>query len=231
MADEHRGPDKKLPMTTLLAGPEKKFINYLTPKMPKWIEGYHLTMMTVPWSAGIIFFGYLAGKQNNLHWLWLTSLMIFLQWFTDSFDGAMGRYRGTGLIKWGFYMDHLLDYVFLASILIGYTFSLDGTNRQIVYLLIPVCSCFMMNSFLAFGATGEFKVTYLKTGPTEMRIWFIVLNTLLIFFGTAWIEMLLIYILIGSILLLCFIVYRSQKYIWKIDMDIKARSAQEQSQQ
>jgi archaetidylinositol phosphate synthase len=222
MADEHRGPDKKLPMTTLLAGPEKKFINYLTPKLPKCLETYHLTLMTIPWSAAIIFFGYLAAKQQNLHWLWLTSFMIFLQWFTDAFDGAVGRYKDTGLIKWGFYMDHLLDYVFLASIFIGYSFLLEGIGRLIVYILIPVFGCFMVSSFLAFGATGEFKITYFKTGPTEIRIWFIVLNTILIFFGTAWIESLLPYILGISIAVLCAVIFRSQKYIWNIDMKQKA---------
>jgi archaetidylinositol phosphate synthase len=222
MADEHRGPDKKLPMTTLRARPEKKFIDYLTPKLPKYLETYHLTLMSVLWSAAIIFFGHLAAKQQNLHWLWLTSFMIFLQWFTDAFDGAVGRYKNTGLIKWGFYMDHLLDYVFLASIFIGYAFLLEGTPRLIVYLLIPVFGCFMVSSFLAFGATGEFKITYFKTGPTEIRIWFIVLNTVLICFGTTWIEKLLPCILGISIAVLCMVIFRTQKYIWKIDMKQKA---------
>ena len=33
--------------------------------------------------------------------------------FTDSFDGALGRRRDTGIPKWGYYMDHLLDFVFM----------------------------------------------------------------------------------------------------------------------
>jgi phosphatidylglycerophosphate synthase len=208
--------DKKLPMRTFLARWERKFIDANVSKFPRWIEGYHLTLMTIPLSAGLIFFGYLA--KSSLHWLWLSSLMLALQWFTDSFDGALGRFRNTGIPKWGYYMDHFLDFVFMCSLFIGYSFLVEGTNKTLVYLLIPVFGCFMASSFLSFGATGEFKITYLGTGPTEIRIWFIILNCAIIWFGIAWIEKLLIYILILAVIILCVVVYRTQRYIWKTDM-------------
>ncbi|MEN6387263.1 MAG: CDP-alcohol phosphatidyltransferase family protein [Phycisphaerales bacterium] len=148
--------------------------------------------------------------------------MLFLQWLTDGFDGAVGRFRDTGLAKWGFFMDHLLDFVFMACIFIGYSFLLTGIQHDIILLLIPVFGTFMVSSFLSFGATGEFKITYMGTGPTEIRIWFIVLNTVLIFCGTKWIEKLMLPILIISMLVLCVIIFRTQKYIWKIDMKDKA---------
>lgn len=215
------GGDKKLPMRTLLAKYERKLIDSNVHRFPKWIEGYHLTLMTIPLSIGLIVFGYLA--QRNHNWLWLSSLMLALQWFTDCFDGALGRFRDTGIPKWGFFMDHFLDFVFMCSVFIGYSFLTEGMSRQIVYLLIPVFGSFMLNSYLSFGATGEFKITYLWTGPTEIRIWFIVLNCLIIKFGTGWIEKVLVYILIGSIVFLCVVVFRTQKYIWAIDMEEKSR--------
>jgi phosphatidylglycerophosphate synthase len=214
---------KKVPMRTLLAPYERKFIDWLTPKLAPWVETWHLTLMTVPWCIGLVGFGWLAGSTGNLRWLWLSSLMIFLQWFTDAFDGAVGRHKDTGLLRWGFYMDHFLDFVFLASILIGYSFLFEGHARQIVYFLIPAFGAFMVSSFLAFGATGEFKITYLWTGPTEMRLWFIAVDTAIILWGTSWIEPLLIYILVLSVLLVAVTVYRSSRYIWRMDMDIKAR--------
>jgi phosphatidylglycerophosphate synthase len=197
---EEFGGDKKLPMRTLLAKYERKLIDSNVHRFPKWIEGYHLTLMTIPLSAGLIVFGYLA--QRNYNWLWLSSLMMVLQWFTDCFDGALGRFRDTGIPKWGFFMDHFLDFVFMCSIFIGYSF------------------------LASFGATGEFKITYLWAGPTEIRIWFIVLNCLIIILGTGWIEKVLVYILIGSIVFLCIVVYRTQKYIWNIDMQDKRERTQ-----
>ncbi len=221
MEDKEFGGDKRMPMKTLLAPYERKLIDSNLHRFPKWIEGYHMTMMTIPWSTGLIVFGYLAARFNNLHWLCLSSLMLFLQWFTDSFDGALGKFRDTGIPKWGFYMDHFLDYVFMSSILVGYSFLLEGVNKQIIYFLVPVFGCFMISSYLAFGATNEFKITYLWTGPTEMRIWFMILNCLLIWFGTGWIEKILSVIFVGSIIFLCIVIYRTQKYIWNIDMQNK----------
>ncbi len=211
--------DKKLPMRSPLAKYERKFIDSNVSKFPAWIEGYHLTLMTISWSIGLIVFGYLA--QSNINWLWLSSLMLFLQWFTDSFDGALGRHRDTGIPKWGFYMDHLLDFVFMSSVFLGYSFLFEGLNKSLVFFMVPAFGCLMVSSFLAFGATGEFKITYLWTGPTEIRFWFFVLNCLLIKFGTGFMEKALIYVFIAFIAGLCIVIYRTQKYIWSIDKQEK----------
>ena len=40
-------------------------------------------------------------------------------------------------------------------------------------------------------------------------------------FGTAWIEKALLYVFILTIIALCIIIYRTQKYIWNIDMKNK----------
>lgn len=144
--------------------------------------------------------------------------MLFMQWFTDSFDGSLGRYRDTGIPKWGFFMDHFLDFIFMSAIFLGYAILLDGTSRHILYLMVPLFGAFMVSSFLSFSATGEFKITYLGAGPTEIRIAFIILNCILIKFSTGWIEKLLPVIFIVSIAFLCLIVFRTQKYIWNIDM-------------
>jgi len=219
MTQEQFAGDKKVKMTTLLAPIERKFIDSNVKYVPAWLETYHLTMMTVLWSVGIVGFGWLA--QHNIQWLWASSAMLFLQWLTDCFDGAVGRARDTGLIKWGYYMDHFLDYIFMACILIGYSFSLDGLSKDIVLWLIPVSGCFMINAFLSFAVTNQFKITYLMIGPTEARLGFIVLNALLVFFGIAWIKIILPYILVVAILAMIFIVFRTQKYIWNIDMQVK----------
>jgi phosphatidylglycerophosphate synthase len=227
MAHKVFGGDKKLPMKSLLASYERKFIDSNVHRFPEWIQGYDLTLMTIHWSIGLIIFGWLA--RNNHHWLWLSSLMLALQWFTDSFDGALGRYRDTGIPKWGYYMDHFLDFVFMSALLIGYSFLVASPAKQMVYFLIPIAGCFMVSSYLAFGATNEFKITFLRAGPTEMRIYFIILNFLIICFGTAWLERILPFIFAMIFILMCIVVYRTQKYIWNIDMaDKKARDSNRQ---
>lgn len=211
--------DKKLPLKSPLAKAEKRLIDWLTPRFPRWIEGYHLTLMTILWSAGLILFGWLA--RGSLHWLWLASLMLVLQWFTDCFDGALGRYRDTGIPKWGYHMDHLLDFVFMCSALLGYALLFDGQPRMLFLVLIPIFGAFMVNSYLSFAATSEFKITFLGTGPTELRLALIALNTAIILFGTTFVPKTLPFALPLAGIGLAVVVFRTQKYIWHIDMEDK----------
>jgi phosphatidylglycerophosphate synthase len=227
MSEQTQGCDKKAPMKTWLSPHEKRFIQWLTPKFPAWVETWQLTMLTVPWSIGMIVFGWLAGKTGNLHWLWASSAMIFLQWFTDCFDGAIGRFKDTGLIKWGFFMDHFLDFVFMCSVFIGWAYLFEGLNHHLLWFMSLGMGCLMVNAFLGFGATNQFKITYLGTGPTEMRLYFIILNAAITFFGTGWLEKVLLYIFVAFWLGICTVIYRTQRAIWKLDMEIKANGNHE----
>ena len=219
MNEESFAGDKKLPMTTLLAKPERRFIDANIHRFPRWIEGWHLTLMTILWGIGAVLFGWLAA--SDIRWLWATCLMLFLHWFTDSFDGSLGRHRDFGIPKWGYYMDHLLDQVFTLCLAIGYTFLVEGTSKYYMLGLAFVYVILMASSYLAFGVTNEFKITYLGIGPTETRLFLVILNICLIRFGIAWLERILPYVLVVGFLLSCVILFRTQKYIWTIDMEEK----------
>lgn len=211
--------DKKVPMKSLFAGPERKLIDSTVSKFPSWIQGYHLTLMTIPWTIGILAGGYLS--QFNLNWLWLSSAMLVMQWFTDSYDGALGRFRDTGIPKWGFYMDHMLDFVFMTCVILAYSFMGSGINSKILVAISFGMGCLMVNSFLAFGATGQFKITYLRTGPTEIRLIFIAINTFIIYFGTSLLAMALPFIGLAFAIGIFVVIYRTQKHIWNEDMNDK----------
>src|SRR3989338_6683330 len=206
--------DKKVG-TSILGSLEKKCIVAFAPKVPHWIETYHLTYLTIPISLCLVLFGFFA--QWNISWLWGSSIMIALQWVTDSLDGAVGRLRNTGLIRWGYYMDHFLDYVFLCSILIGYSFTI-ADRYNTVFFTLAVFGAYMVNSYLAFAATNKFKIEFFKIGPTEMRLAFIVTNTLLIIFGKTYLAWTLPAIFWLSLVGLAFVVYDTQKHIWALDM-------------
>ena len=214
------GGDKKAPMVSPLAKLEQKFIAANVTRFPGWIGSHHLTWMTLVWSVGLLVFGYLA--TCNLHWLWGSSAMLFLQWFTDCFDGALGRRRDAGLIKWGYYMDHFLDFVFMWCIFAGYFFLLDD-NVSILLLFTAafLYSALMAHAFLAFSIINTFKITYLGIGPTEIRLLFIILNTAIIFGRVQLLEVILPYLTVVLALGLCAVVFRGQKLIWKIDMAAK----------
>lgn len=213
--------DRKVPLKSPLAGVEKKFIAWAVPRVPRSIEGYHLTLTRIAWTAGLFLFGWLAAR--DLRWLWGSSAMFFLQWLTDCLDGALGRHRDTGIPKWGFYMDHLLDYVFMSAAFLQYLPLAEGSPRS-AYLLIAwmlIYGALMASSWLAFASTGEFKITFLGVGPTEVCLMFIVLNTLMIFCGPLLLWRLLPFAVPVSFVMCCVIVYRAQRRIWSIDMEQK----------
>ncbi|MGH9972058.1 MAG: CDP-alcohol phosphatidyltransferase family protein [Pyrinomonadaceae bacterium] len=209
--------------TSILSPLERRLTPVILPRIPSWLETYHLTMMTLVWSLLILLFSYLAA--GNIRWLWAVSLMIFFQYVTDHYDGKVGKYRNTGLFRWGYYMDHLLDYFFLCSVIIGYAFILPEKSRYQLLFLLAVFGAFAVSTFLAFSATDRLTISYLKLGPTEFRVALVVINTLLILFGKRYMISGLKYVNAGAVLGLCWMVYHTQKKIWQLDMQQKEREA------
>jgi phosphatidylglycerophosphate synthase len=198
---------------------ERRFVAKYVTSVPRFLETYHLTLLTVVWSALILLFGWLA--KTNIQWLWLVSLMVVFQYITDLFDGAVGRYRNTGLVKWGFFMDHFLDYIFLCAMITAYhSVSPPGLDVWFV-LLLGLTGAHMAHSFLAFAATNEFRIAFHGVGPTEMRLAFIGINTFIIYthprFYTYTLPALTVIVLVGLIV----VVTNTQRQLWALDMQAK----------
>ena len=213
--------------TSFLAPLERRLAPIVLPKIPIWLQTHHLTMLTLVWSLLILTFSYLAA--SNIHWLWLVSLMIAFQYLTDYYDGKIGKYRNTGLVRWGYYMDHLLDYFFLSSVIIGYAFILPEKSRLQLLLMLMLFGAYDLSTFLAFAATDRLKISYLKFGPTEFRLALIIINALLILFGTRYVISGLKYVNAGAAVGLCLLVYQTHRQIWKLDMGHKKRESEPQS--
>src|SRR4030095_6344580 len=216
--------------TEQFAGAVKTNNSFLTPlerrlapivlaRIPTWLETYHLTLLTLVWSAMILVFSYIA--RNDLRWLWMVSLFICLQYVTDHYDGKIGKYRNTGLARWGYYMDHLLDYFFLCSVIIGYAFILPEKSRYQIVFTLAIFAGYEVNTFLSFSATDELKISHLKFGPTEFRLALIIINGLLISFGLRYMASSLKYVNIGAAVGLALLVYRTHKLVWELDMKNK----------
>jgi phosphatidylglycerophosphate synthase len=206
--------------TSFLSPLERRLAPLVIPRIPSWLETYHLTMLTLVWSLMILVFSFLAAR--NLRWLWLVSVMIALQWVTDHFDGKIGKYRNTGLVRWGYYMDHLFDYFFLCSVIIGYSFILPERSRFQLLLLLALFAAYDFSTFLACSALNELKISHLKFGPTEFRVALIIINGLLVSFGTKHMISALKWVNAGAAVGLVFLIYGTQKKIWALDMKGRA---------
>ena len=197
---------------------EKVVIDALLPRVPLWLNTAHLTLMTILWAVGVILFGFLA--THSMNWLWGFSICIFFQHITDMLDGAVGRSRNTGLIKWGFYMDHFLDYIFMCAMVIGYSFILPSSYAPFVLLCLTLVGGFMVHTFLDFGITNDFKISFNRFGVSEIRYVFIIFNMALMTFGKDLFIKILPYFIVGFGIALFTIVYKSQQLYQRMDMDL-----------
>ena len=205
--------------SSLLSPLEQRLAARVVPRIPARLGTHHLTLMTLAWCAGLLLFGYLA--RGDGRWLWGSSAMIALQWVTDFFDGKVGKHRDTGLVKWGFYMDHLLDFVFLCAVLGGYALVLPERAHLGLFLVLAVFGGFMVNSFLAFAATGRFHISHGKLGPTEFRLALVIINALAAHYGTRLMGKALPYVAAAGFVALCLLAYRTQRELWQRDMEHK----------
>src|SRR5678815_5314952 len=213
MIETHQFAGASKVNTSFLTPFERRLAPRVLPRIPSWLETYHLTMLTLLWSSLILFFSYLAAR--DLRWLWGVSAMVALQYVTDHYDGKIGKYRGTGLVRWGYYMDHLLDYVFLCAVIVGYALLLPPSSLPMIMALFAVFGAFMVHTFLVFSVTERFTISLMKLGPTEFRLTLIAVNALLVRFGTRPMVTVVPYVVAGATVVFVAVVFVTQRALWR----------------
>jgi phosphatidylglycerophosphate synthase len=158
----------------VLASSERHLLTWLCGRMPAWITPDKLTSFGMI-GAVAIFAGYAASGQDP-EWLWLAIVGYAVQWFGDSMDGSLARYRSIERPSYGYFIDHSCDGIATMLILAGIGFSpfvrLDVALFAMAgYLLLSI------HAYLSARVIGDFKLSYLAAGPTELR--------LMLFLGTA----------------------------------------------
>ena len=169
--------------TSILAPLERAALRGLARRMPAWVNSDHLSVLGLLGMIGAGAF-YAASKQNPLM-LHVVNVFIFLNWFGDSLDGTLARYRDRQRPRYGFYVDHIID-MFGALFLIG-GLALSGyMSERVAAALLIAFFMLAINSYLATYALGVFKLSQWKMGPTEMRLLLMIGNVFLINHPRAW---------------------------------------------
>jgi archaetidylinositol phosphate synthase len=165
---------------TLLTPLEKPVLQILASKMPRWVTPDVLTAVGIL-GAMIIFISYCLTNLDR-NFLWLVDLGFAINWFGDSLDGTLARYRKIERPKYGFFLDHTVDAFNEFIIVMGLGLS-PYVNFAIAclgligYLLLSVLV------YVRTAVDGVFQISYGQLGPTEVRIIFILLNTIMYFMG------------------------------------------------
>ncbi|MBQ3813037.1 MAG: CDP-alcohol phosphatidyltransferase family protein [Bacteroidales bacterium] len=164
--------------TSILNPYEKKILTYMAERMPAWVTSDMLTFVGFL-GALVMATGY-SLSNLNMHWLWLSCLGLFINWFGDSMDGSLARVRGTQRKIYGFFIDHNVDVInetimFISvgvSPLVNMSFAMFAL---VAYLMLSVYV------YIDCHLKGEMRLTYSGLGPTEFRLLLVITNICFIY--------------------------------------------------
>lgn len=217
--------------TSLLNGVEKKALLWLAERQPKWVDSDMLTYIGHI-GAVVIAAGYILSSYN-VNFLWLACLGFVINWYGDSLDGTLARFRHQQRPIYGFYLDHTMDAINETLMFMGVGLS-PFMRFDLSCVLLVVYLMLTLNVSIDAHLKNEFKLTYAKLGPTEFRLICIIANVLLVFVKPlqsyskeiAWFTSTLeLHVLdvVGSVILLVLVIiyfvtiFQDARYYAKID--------------
>jgi len=160
-------PEMRRVQESWVAAHEKRALLWLAARTPQWIGSDHLTGLglAAQIGAGLC---YALAPWNRYALLGVIACLA-LNWLGDSLDGTLARVRQQLRPRYGFYVDHMVD-SFGALALMG-GLALSGYMHP--WIAIGLLIAFLMlsiQSYLATHALGEFRLSFWRFGPTELRI-------------------------------------------------------------
>jgi archaetidylinositol phosphate synthase len=152
---------------SITARAEKRTLIWMAERMPTWVTPDHLTALgfLAQLMAGVSFA--LAGANKS--WLFAVIVCLTMNWFGDSLDGTLARVRQQQRRRYGFYVDHIVDSfgalaLMAGMALSGYMHPWIAAGLLVAFLLLSI------QSYLATYALGEFRLSFWRFGPTEIRV-------------------------------------------------------------
>jgi archaetidylinositol phosphate synthase len=152
---------------SLLATAERAAIDGVLPHIPAQVLPDHLTYLGL---GGAMVTGLgLALCSLSAAFLTLALLGLFLNWFGDSFDGSLARFRASERPRYGFLIDHSIDLISTTFILIGFGLSPYLPFQSACFILVMYL-LFSGVVYVKVAADGVHKLDFARIGATEFRL-------------------------------------------------------------
>lgn len=166
----------------VLARSERRLLNWLCPRLPAWVTPDQLTTLGFA-GAVMVAAGYVLSWLDS-EWLGLSLLGYVVNWFGDSLDGSLARWRRIERPSYGYFVDHSVDamgtLLMIGAIGVSPYMRLDVALMAIVgYFLLSI------HTFLAAKVVGEFRLSYMAGGPTELRLMLMTMTVLMPIVGAG----------------------------------------------
>ena len=162
---------------SLTATLEKKALQWMAARAPKWVSSDQLTLLglTAQFGAGACY----AWSRLNRCALLAVILCLALNWLGDSLDGTLARVRQQQRPRYGFYVDHMADIFGAVALMCGLGFS-GFLHWQTALAMLVTFLVLSSESYLATYTLARFQLSQGFFGPTEIRIMLIVGNLALL---------------------------------------------------
>jgi archaetidylinositol phosphate synthase len=165
-----------------LARHERRILNFLCARIPEWVVPDHLTIIGLV-GAAVAFIGYIASRSDPV-FLWLASVGLALNWFGDSLDGSLARYRHCERARYGYFLDSMMDVFCSLIIMMGLGLS-TFVHLDVALLALIGYYLLCMYVFLNHHLNNVHQLSFLGCGPTETRLGLVALNVCMFAQGRA----------------------------------------------
>ena len=185
---------------TFLAPLERPALQWLCKHMPAWMTPDILTVIGL--IGGVVMaIGYWLCNVNK-NFLWIVDLGLVINWFGDSLDGSLARYRKIERFKYGYFVDHTVDITTQTIVLLGL-----GASPLVhfSYALLALVGYLLLGilTYINTAVSGVYKISYGKIGPTEVRVFLVGLNAIFYFASNPLIRMGSVSIFFFDAIVLC----------------------------
>ena len=159
--------DARRELPSITGDLEKRILLWLAARMPARVSSDHLTLLGL--LAMVLAGGAYALSRHDPAWLHAVNTLLALNWFGDSLDGTLARFRNRARPRYGFYVDHLADAVGVLFLLAGLAWS-GFMSPPVAVALLVAYYLLSINIYLATHTLGVFRIAYGRVGGTELRI-------------------------------------------------------------
>jgi phosphatidylglycerophosphate synthase len=162
---------------SLTATLEKKALQWMAERAPKWVSSDQLTLLglTAQLGAGACY----AWSRFNRFALLGVILCLALNWLGDSLDGTLARVRQQQRPRYGFYVDHMADIFGAVALMCGLGCS-GFLHWQTALAMLVAFLVLSSESYLATYTLASFQLSQGFFGPTEIRALLIIGNLALL---------------------------------------------------
>ena len=169
-------------LTFLLAESERRLLQAIAARLPRWVTSDGLTVLGM---AGALGTGAAYALSTlSAAWLWAASALLVVNWLGDSLDGTLARVRRAERPRYGYYLDHIIDAFSTAAIGAGIGLS-PYVDLGVALMGVLAYLILSINIYLESQVLGVFRLGYSRIGPTEARVILVAANVALVVSGPS----------------------------------------------